>query len=105
LYSSISPTERFGLKVLGYNIVNVAQKLDVNISQQGNVSVSAATDLFHSPTLSLNESTIMQYNQPSYTATHSLPVIGTTTSDPSAGPGQMPIYNNSYKPAIWYKRL
>ena len=55
---------------MGYDIVNVAQKLDVNISSKGNVSISAATDIFPSAKLSVNGSTIMQYNQPSFKATH-----------------------------------
>jgi RHS repeat-associated protein len=106
-HASVSPIEEFGLNVMGYNIVNVAQKLDVNISQQGNVSVSAATDVFPSATLSLNGSTIMQYNQPSFNANFRAPVVGNTT--PLSGPGgsipSAPIQNFSYKPAMWYQRL
>nr|WP_068890586.1 DUF6443 domain-containing protein [Pedobacter panaciterrae] len=85
-HASVSRIEEFGLKTLGYNIVNVAQKLDLNYSK-GNLSVSASTDVFPSAKLTLNGQKIMQYNQPSFKATHSL------TKD------------NSYKPAQWYKRL
>jgi RHS repeat-associated protein len=53
-HGSVSKSEEFGLNLMGYNIVNVAQKLDVNISSQGNVSVSAATDVFPSASLSVN---------------------------------------------------
>jgi|GEM_PF-2567663 len=38
---------------MGFNIVNVAQKLDLNYSK-GNLSVSAATDVFPSEKLTLN---------------------------------------------------
>ncbi len=104
-HASVSGIEEVGLNAMGFNVVNVAQKLDVNISPEGNVSVSAATDVFPSATLSLNGSTIMQYDQPSFTATHSLPLKGMTTPDPISSPGPMPIYDNSYNPAMWYKRL
>lgn len=73
--------EEFGLNMLGYNILNVAQKLDVNISSSGNVSTSAATNVFpsatltvYSPSVAATKSTIMQYNQPSFKATHTAPV-------------------------------
>ena len=106
-HASVSKSEEMGLNSMGYNIVNVAQKLDINISSKGNVSVSAATDVFPSATLSVNGSNVMQYNQPSFVKTHSLPVVGHTSYIP--GPGgsvpSMPIYNYSYKPASWYKRL
>ncbi|HVY73739.1 MAG TPA: DUF6443 domain-containing protein [Puia sp.] len=102
-HSSVSPIEEFGLNMLGYNIVNVAQKLDVNISSSGNVSTSAATDVFPSATLTVSSpsvpaasSTIMQYNQPSFKETHTAPV------DYSDGFGQR---NFNYKPAVWHKRL
>jgi RHS repeat-associated protein len=45
-HASVSKVEEVALNVLGFKIVNVAQKLDVNISSQGNVSVSSATDVF-----------------------------------------------------------
>jgi len=101
-HASVSSIERAGLNMLGYNIVNVAQKLDVNISQQGNVSVSAATDLFPSATLSVNGSPIMQYNAPSFEANFRLPQVGTTSG--GTVPGGT-IFDTSLKPAMWYKRL
>lgn len=52
-HASVSRIEEFGLKTLGYNIVNVAQKLDLNYSK-GNLSVSAATDVFPAAKLTLN---------------------------------------------------
>jgi RHS repeat-associated protein len=103
-HASVSKSEQFGLNVMGYNIVNVAQKLDVNISAQGNVSVSASTDVFPSATLSLNGNTVMQYNQPSFEKTHSLPNKG-WTSPQSGSYAPMPRYDYSLKPAKWHKRL
>ena len=101
-HASVSTIEEVGLNAMGYNIVNVAQKLDVNISQQGNVSVSAATDVFPSATLSVNGSPVMQYNQPSFEANFAAPEVGTTSG--GTVPGGT-IHNFSYKPAMWYKRL
>lgn len=95
-HASVSPVEEFGMNAMGYNIVNVAQKLNVDISSQGNVTTSAATDVFPSATLSVNSTPIMQYNQPSFKATHTAPV------DYSDGFGQRKI---SYLPAVWFKRL
>jgi hypothetical protein len=105
---SISRIEEIGMNQMGYNVVNVAQKLDINISSKGNVSVSALTDVFPSATLSLNGISIMKYNQPSFKATHSLPIIG--QSNPMPGmillrPTSSPIYDTKYKPATWHKRL
>lgn len=85
---------------LGYNIVNVAQKLDVNISKSGNVSVSAATDIFPSASLSINGTKIMQYNQPSFKATHTRNK-SSSIIDNGMG-GEMIDYD--YKPTTWYKR-
>ena len=106
-HGSVSPSEEAGLGALGYKIVNVAQKLDVNISSSGNVTTSAATDIFPSATLSVNGTTIMQYNQPSFVETHSAPIVGYATPmvSPIGVPSQpVPLYNFSYKPAMWYKR-
>jgi hypothetical protein len=106
-HASVSPIEEAGMNVMGYKIVDVAQKLDVNISPQGNVSVSAATDVFPSATLSVNGSTIMQYNQPSFEATHSAPIVDHTAPVQTGGTymPSRPIYDLSYYPPTWYKRL
>lgn len=106
-HASVSTLEEVGLKTLGFNIVNVAQKLDVNISSAGNVSISTATDIFPSATLSVNGAKTMQYNQPSFVGTHSAPIIGQSASMSSfiGTPSQpMPLYDFSYKPPVWYKR-
>jgi hypothetical protein len=103
-HASVSSSEEFGLGLMGYNIVNVAQKLDINYSQ-GKLSVSSATDVFPSATLTVNGATIMQYNQPSFIATHSLPIKSWANLSPyNYYLSPQPIYDYSYKPAIWYKR-
>lgn len=106
-HASVSKSEEIGLNQMGYNIVNVAQKLDVNISAQGNVSVSAATDVFPSATLKVNGMTVMQYSQPSFEKTHGAPGSGHTSPIISSGGyyPPRPTYNTSYLPANWYKRL
>ncbi|WP_310589618.1 RHS repeat-associated core domain-containing protein [Dyadobacter sp. CY351] len=68
-HASVSPIEAFGLGVMGYDIVNVAQKLQLNLSGN-NLSVTAATDVFPSATLSVNGKQLFQYNQPSFKGTH-----------------------------------
>jgi RHS repeat-associated protein len=102
-HASVSSIEEQGLNAMGYNIVDVAQKLDVNISQQGNVSVSAATDVFPSATLSVNGSTIMQYNQPSFENTFKAPVTGHVTDPNGVVSGDT--HTTSYLPAKFFKRI
>lgn len=99
-HASVSRIEEVGLNLMGYDIVNVAQKLDLNISSKGNVSVSAATDVFPSATLTVNGSTIMQYDQPSFKATH-------TRGQPSFADNGMggATAQWEFKPAQWIKRL
>ena len=89
---------------MGYNIVNVDQKLDVTVSSMGILSTSAATDIFPSATLIQNGTKIMQYNQPSFVKTHSMPVLG-HYSVPAFGGVGVTVYDEKYKPAVWYKRL
>jgi RHS repeat-associated protein len=68
-HASVPGLEAAGLNMLGYDIVNVAQKMTLGLS--GNkLSVSAATDIFPSATLSVNGTQLFQYNQPSFRATH-----------------------------------
>lgn len=102
-HASVSPIEQLGMNALGYNIVNVAQKLDISIPTSGNITVSAATDVFPSATLTVNGSSLMQYNQPSFTATHTAPVNGSGTFNGNTYFPATPDF--SYKPAVWYKRL
>jgi hypothetical protein len=68
-HASVPGFEAAGLNLMGYDIVNVAQQM--NLSLSGNqLSISAATDVFPSATLSVNGLQLFQYNQPSFRATH-----------------------------------
>jgi hypothetical protein len=101
-HASVSLIEELGMHKMGYNIVNVAQQLNINYINRY-LSISSATDLFPSATLSLNGNIIMQYNQPSFKSNFELPIIGNTISSYPYSYSQ-PIYDYSLKPAIWYKR-
>ena len=68
-HASVSWQEEAGLNLMGYDIVNVAQKLTLGL-KGNNLSISAGTDVFPSATLSLNGSQLFKYNQPSFRATH-----------------------------------
>ncbi len=73
-HASVSLIEEFGMNLMGYKIVDVAQKLNINYNNKnGNLAVSSYTGIFPSATLSVNGSQIMKYNQPSFTGTHSAP--------------------------------
>ncbi len=68
-HASVPGLEAVGLNALGYDVVNVAQKLDLSLS--GNkLSVTGSTDVFPSATLSVNGTQLFQYNQPSFKGTH-----------------------------------
>lgn len=90
--------EAAGLALLGYSSVNVPQKLTLGLSGN-NLSVSAATDVFPSATLSVNGNILFQYNQPSFKATHGndLTYFGTRTSAPSIIGRPAPNFYNRYK--------
>ncbi len=68
-HASVSPIEEFGLNLLGFDIVNVAQKATFSLSGN-NLSIKGATDVFPSATLSGNGSQLFKYDQPSFRATH-----------------------------------
>jgi hypothetical protein len=68
-HASVSPIEALGMNLMGYDIVNVAQRLTLRLSGN-NLSVTAATDVFPSATLNMNGKQIMYYPQPSFTGTH-----------------------------------
>jgi len=105
-HGSVSPVEEFGLKTMGYKIVDVAQKLNINYtSSTGGLSISTYTNVFPSATLKMNGSSIMQYNQPSFKATHTAPIKGWTSPSPfKDNLGPRPIRDFSYYPSIFYKR-
>ena len=100
-HASVSKVEQFGLNALGFKIVDVAQKLNVDINKNsGAVTLNSATGIFPSASLSVNGKQIMQYNQPSFINTHSAPTVG--TSSPSSG--SLPIRDFSYYPTKFYNR-
>ena len=107
-HASVSPIEEFGLNSMGYRIVDVAQKLQINYaSNTGDISISSYTNVFPSATLKLvNTNTIlMNYAQPSFKATHTAPIKGWTSPSPyKDNLGPRPIRDFSYYPSIFYKR-
>jgi len=97
-HASVSWQEEIGINLLGYKIVNVAQKLNINYNNSnGNLSVDAYTNVFPSATLKVNGSTIMQYNQPSFVKTHS----GFKTQRPTLNDFNS---GEKYYPSKFYKR-
>ncbi len=68
-HASVSKIEEIALNMMGFDIVNVAQKATFNV-QDNKLSISAGTDVFPSATLSVNGSQLFKYNQPSFRATH-----------------------------------
>jgi RHS repeat-associated protein len=73
-HASVPRFEAWGLHLLGYDIPDVAQKLELRLS--GNVlHIAASTDIFPSATLKVNGITLFHYEQPSF--------IGTFGEDPS----------------------
>ncbi|MBE0393813.1 hypothetical protein BJQ96_03686 [Flavobacterium sp. PL0002] len=99
-HASVSPIEEFGMNRMGYKIVDVAQKLEINYnSRNGNLSVSSSTGVFPSATLSVNGNEMMKYNQPSFVKTHTAPSIKSTYL-----PGQSQGRDFSYYPTKFYKR-
>ncbi|MEZ4755490.1 MAG: RHS repeat-associated core domain-containing protein [Flavobacteriales bacterium] len=83
-HASVPHIEEFGLNMMGYHIVNVAQKLSLSYAAGGTLNVNGYTDVFPSATLSINGSTVSQYNQPSFESTHGGRSFG-----------------DAYKPASW----
>lgn len=68
-HASVPGFEAAGLSLLGYDVVNVAQQMNMSLS--GNqLSITAGTDVFPSATLNVNGTQLFQYNQPSFRATH-----------------------------------
>jgi RHS repeat-associated protein len=68
-HASVPAIEAFMLKIIGYDAVNVAQRLNMSLS--GNqLSLKAYTDVFPSATLDVNRIRLFQYTQPSFKATH-----------------------------------
>lgn len=103
-HASVSPIEEFGMNNMGYNIVNVAQKLTLNFSNSG-LTISTYTDIFPSATLSLNGVQIMRYRQPSFKKNYQAPILNYSISSLKDNViGGRPTYDIFYRPANWYKR-
>ena len=96
-HASVSPIEEMGMAAMGYKIVDVAQKLNVNISNN-NVSISAYTDIFPSASLNVNGRQIFNYSQPSFSQTHGMGLSSTPTTGPVIN------RNYSYYPSQLFKR-
>ena len=105
-HASVSQSEAFGLNVMGYKVVDVSQKLNINYSNStGSLSVSAYTNIFPSANLKVNDITIMQYNQPSFIGTHSAPIKGySPTINGEGRTGGQPMRDFSFYPSVFYKR-
>jgi len=73
-HASVSPVEEFGLGVLGYMVVDVAQKLQISV-HNGNLSFSSHTNVFPSAKLNINGTNVVHYKQPSFVKTHSYPFL------------------------------
>ncbi|WP_206513799.1 DUF6443 domain-containing protein [Pseudoflavitalea rhizosphaerae] len=68
-HASVSKIEEMAFDVLGFDVVNVAQKLNVQFG--GNeLSVTAETDVFPSAELTVNGVQLFKYDQPSFLQTH-----------------------------------
>ncbi|MBK6828720.1 MAG: hypothetical protein IPG86_18550 [Chitinophagaceae bacterium] len=94
-HASVSPIEECGLGIMGYNIVNVAQQLQVNFSG-GNISITASTDIFPSATLKLNGQQLFQYNQPSFQVSHGEKYDKTNPKFPRILPPPEPAFHKRY---------
>lgn len=68
-HASVPGFEAAGLSLLGYDVVNVAQQMNMNLSRN-QLSISASTDIFPSATLNVNGTQLFQYDQPSFITTH-----------------------------------
>ena len=68
-HAKVNWLEEAGLASIGYDKVNIAQKITLNLSGT-KLSVTAATDIFPSASLSVNGTSLFNYNQPSFAKTH-----------------------------------
>lgn len=68
-HASVPGFEGVGLNMMGYDIVNVAQKVNISL-HGGYLNVSAYTDVFPSATFDVNGHQLFRYDQPSFKGTH-----------------------------------
>ena len=92
-HASVSPIEQVGLNIMGFDIVNVAQQVNVSL-YNNNLTIKGSTDLFPSATLSVNGFQLFKYNQPSFIKTHGITKkqIGARIPRNPLDDGLIPIY-------------
>ncbi|MGY0427013.1 MAG: RHS repeat-associated core domain-containing protein, partial [Polaribacter sp.] len=102
-HASVSPIEEFGLNVMGFQIVDVAQKLNISV-QNGNLSYSAYTNVFPSATLSVDGIKLLHYRQPSFLQTHTARPIYKRAAEWLGTGFHYQTLDFSYYPSKFYKR-
>ena len=70
-HAKVNRFEEAGLGAMGYDAVNVAQRITFRVNNN-KLSISAATDIFPSASLSVNDVQLFKYDQPSFKATHKI---------------------------------
>ena len=96
-HASVSPSEEVGMNMMGLKIVDVAQRLNVYLNTEKNLSIASYTNIFPSATLSVNGSQIMYYAQPSFIQTHKASYVSVPVSNGRS-------YDFSYYPSAFYRR-
>ncbi|OQP39967.1 hypothetical protein A4H97_17270 [Niastella yeongjuensis] len=102
-HAKVNGFEETGLLMMGFEKVNVAQKLTIGLNGT-NLSVTAATDIFPSATLSVNNVQLFQYNQPSFKATHGRELTGYREPISKANDGLIPVYRWLRPAPAFYQR-
>ncbi|WP_229731953.1 RHS repeat-associated core domain-containing protein [Chishuiella changwenlii] len=105
-HAKVNVLEEVGLNLMGYDKVNVAQKLTIGLNGN-NLSLAASTDIFPSASLSVkgsgnsNSFRLMNYKQPSFKNTHR-----TNTVIREGNIGAMPVrrVTSRNQSAIFYER-
>jgi RHS repeat-associated protein len=68
-HAMVNGFESLGLSLMGYDVVNIAQKLTFGLFEN-RLSISGSTDIFPSASLSVNGVELFRYAQPSFRSTH-----------------------------------
>ena len=103
-HASVPYFEELGLNSMGFDIVNVAQKATFSLSNN-KLSVTAATDIFPSATLSVNGLQLFRYIQPSFTGTHGTKTIGYREPLNKLNDGLIPIVKHLRPAPNFYTRF
>jgi RHS repeat-associated protein len=92
-HAKINEIEEIGLTIIGYDKVNVAQKLTIGLDFN-TIRIKASTDIFPSASLRVNDHVLFRYNQPSFKSTHGVTKIIVDYRIPSnkLDDGLSPIY-------------